>query len=194
MIGLTITKKIALFFLALSLASLQPAAQFTEIGANEPPGLKWRKIETGHFTIVFPESLTLEAKKVAATAEHFFKILLESSPKTPKPLTLVLSNQGIISNAYFRLAPRMAEWFHMPINSHLTGVVDWYDLLASHEGRHVIQFEELNYGLIKIAGILLGELGRSPGETPRLLLGFALETLIHQLEEAFAAAGVRLLI
>jgi len=33
---------------------------------------------------------------------------------------------------------------------------------------------------------------RRPGETPRLLLGFALETLIHQLEEAFAAAGVRL--
>jgi hypothetical protein len=159
--GLTITKKISLFFLALALASLQQAAQFTEIGANEPPGLKWRKIETGHFTIVFPESLTLEAKKVAATAEHFFKTLLESSPKTPKPLTLVLSNHGIISNAYFRLAPRMAEWFHMPINSHLTGVVDWYDLLASHEGRHVIQFEELNYGLIKIAGILLGELGRS---------------------------------
>lgn len=75
-------------------------------------------------------------------------------------MTLVLSNQGVIDNGYFRLAPRMSEWYHRPTFLHTTGVLDWYDLLAVHEGRHVIQFEEMNEGFTKFAGILFGDLGR----------------------------------
>jgi hypothetical protein len=159
--GLWNLKRILISVLAVVLVSLPLAAQFTEVGANEPPGLDWKTIETEHFFIVFPESLAREAKKIAGTAEFYFKTLLEGTAKTPRRLTLVLTNQGILPNGYFRLAPRMAEWFHMPISSHLTGVVNWYDLLAAHEGRHVVQFEELNCGLAKIAGILFGELGRA---------------------------------
>lgn len=130
------------------------------IGLNEPPGLHWKKIETPHFTILFPENLVEEAQRVANRAENTFSALVKTSAVSPKRLTLVLSNQGVMDNGYFRLAPRMSEWYHRATFSHTTGVLDWYDLLAVHEGRHIVQFEEMNEGFTKLAGILFGDLGR----------------------------------
>ncbi len=153
-------KKIAVVFLYFILLSLSLSAQFAVIGLNEPPGLQWKKIETPHFTILFPENLVEEAQRVANRAENTFSALVKTSVRTPKRLTLILSNQGVIDNGYFRLAPRMSEWYHRPTFLHTIGVLDWYDLLAVHEGRHVIQFEEMNEGFTKIAGILFGDLGR----------------------------------
>jgi hypothetical protein len=153
-------KRIAVVFLLLILLSLTLSAQFAEIGLNEPPGLHWKKIETQHFTILFPENLLEEAQTVANRAESIFSTLVKTSAGTPKRLTLVLSNQGVIDNGYFRLAPRMSEWYHRPTFLHTTGVLDWYDLLAVHEGRHIVQFEEMNEGFTKFAGILFGDLGR----------------------------------
>ena len=153
-------KIIAVVFLLLILLSLTLSAQFAEIGLNEPPGLHWKKIETPHFTILFPENLAEEAKKLANRAENTYRALIKTSAGTPKRLTLVLSNQGVSDNGYFRLAPRMSEWYHRPTFLHTTGVLDWYDLLAVHEGRHIVQFEEMNEGFTKFAGILFGDLGR----------------------------------
>lgn len=153
-------KKIAVVFLYFILLSLPLSAQFAVIGLNEPPGLHWKKIETPHFTILFPENLVEEAQRVANRAENTFSALVKTSAVSPKRLTLILSNQGVIDNGYFRLAPRMSEWYHRPTFLHTIGVLDWYDLLAVHEGRHVIQFEEMNEGFTKIAGILFGDLGR----------------------------------
>jgi hypothetical protein len=156
----SLKKKFVILLFLFVFLSLTVSAQFTEVGANEPPGLRWRKIDTLHFTIVFPERLTSEAQNMANRLESIFSILLKDAQRTPKRLTLVLSNQGVEENGYFRLAPRMAEFYHLPTNSHTVGVVGWYDLLAVHEGRHIIQFEELNQGFTKIAGILFGDLGR----------------------------------
>lgn len=158
---LTVKKNtVVLLFLLLLILSLPISAQFAETGLNEPPGLHWKKIDTPHFTILFPENLTQEAQSVANRVELIFSSLVHSSTRTPKRLILVLSNQGVYDNGYFRLAPRMSEWYHRPTFSHTTGVLDWYDLLAIHEGRHVVQFEEMNEGFTKIAGILFGDLGR----------------------------------
>jgi len=153
-------KKNTVVSLFLILLSLNLSAQFAEVGLNEPPGLHWKKIETLHFTILFPENLTEEAQKMAHRAENTYRTLIKTSPGTPKRLTLVLSNQGVIDNGYFRLAPRMSEWYHRPPFLHTTGVLDWYDLLAVHEGRHIVQFDEMNEGFTKVAGILFGDLGR----------------------------------
>ncbi len=152
--------KNAVVFLQIFFLSLSLSAQFAVIGLNEPPGLHWKKIETPHFTILFPENLEEEAQKVANRAESNFSSLIKISPGSPKRLTLVLSNQGVMDNGYFRLAPRMSEWYHRATFSHTTGVLDWYDLLAIHEGRHIVQFAEMNDGFTKLAGILFGDLGR----------------------------------
>ena len=153
-------KKFTVVFLQLLLLSLALSAQFAETGLNEPPGLHWKKIETPHFSILFPENLAEEAQTVANRAESIFSSLVKTSAGTPKRLTLVLSNQGVIENGYFRLAPRMSEWYHLPTFLHTAGVLDWYDLLSIHEGRHIVQFEEMNEGFTKFAGILFGDLGR----------------------------------
>lgn len=153
-------KKWIVLLLLIALYPIFAYGQFSKTTANEPPGLRWKKIITTHFTIIFPEQLTSEAQNTAHRLESIFATLSEKSTVTPKRLTLVLSNQGVEENGYFRLAPRMAEFYHLPTSSHTIGVVDWYDLLAVHEGRHIVQFEEMNQGFTKIAGILFGDLGR----------------------------------
>jgi len=157
---MTIVKKLTIVFLYFIFLSFSLSAQFAEIGLNEPPGLHWKKIETPHFTILFPENLGTEAQTVANRLEFIYGALIKISPGTPKRLTLVLSNQGVLDNGYFRLAPRMSEWYHRPTFSHTTGVLDWYDLLSVHEGRHIVQFDEMNEGFTKLAGILFGDIGR----------------------------------
>ncbi len=97
---------------------------------------------------------------MANRVESIYSALIKTSAGTPKQLTLVLSNQGVVDYGYFRLGPRMSEWYHRPTFSHTTGVIDWYDLLAIHEGRHIVQFEEMNEGFTKLAGIFFGDLGR----------------------------------
>ncbi len=165
-------KKFTVVFLHLIFLSLTLSAQFAVIGLNEPPGLHWKKIETPHFTILFPENLAEEAQEVANRAESTFNSLVKISVRTPKRLTLVLSNQGVIDNGYFRLAPRMSEWYHRPTFLHTTGVLDWYDLLAVHEGRHIVQFEEMNEGFTKFAGILFGDIGRGAASLQSIPLWF----------------------
>jgi hypothetical protein len=58
-----------------------------------------------------------------------------------------------------QLAPRKSEWFHWPGQGTLLGTGEWIDLLAAHEGRHMVQFDHVNVGLTRIAGLLAGEFG-----------------------------------
>ncbi|MDI6808650.1 MAG: hypothetical protein QME66_06690 [Candidatus Eisenbacteria bacterium] len=73
---------------------------------------------------------------------------------------MFLTNQIVEANGYVTLAPRMSEWFSTPPQSQFGGVNEWYDLLVSHEGRHVVQFDKMDQGFTRIAGFLFGDQGR----------------------------------
>ena len=80
--------------------------------------------------------------------------------------TIVLSNQQGTANGYVGFFPRRSEWFHVPPAESLLGSLEWYSLLATHEGRHVAQLAEERRGSVLAAYVLLGELGEAA-----LLLG-----------------------
>ncbi|MBN1272409.1 MAG: PD40 domain-containing protein [Candidatus Aminicenantes bacterium] len=154
-------KRNIIAFLMFGLLSIALRAQFENFGSQNPPGIKWKKIETLHFEIVFPEELTHEGRRVANTLEYLFPLLTKTLHKEPKRITILLSNQNSISNGYVTLAPRMSEFFHVPIGSYIMGINDWYHLLAVHEGRHIVQFDKINQGFTKIAQYLCGDIGRA---------------------------------
>lgn len=153
-------KKKILFTIIMSFFTLSLTAQFFEVSNTNPPGIKWKKIDTPHYEIIFPLELTKEGQRVANTLEHIYKALAKTLEKEPRRITLVLTNQGVTSNGYVAFAPRMSEWFSVPTRTHLTGVSDWYDLLAVHEGRHIVQLDKLNQGFTKTAGLAFGDIGR----------------------------------
>ena len=125
---------------------------------QEPPSVKWKSIKTKHFDLIYPSVISKDAQRAANLLEHIYEPEIRTMDYPFKRLPIMLSTQSVISNGYVTLAPRRSEWYGTPpqIGS---DDGDWYELLATHEMRHVAQFGKLlNRGLNKYAwGILGGE-------------------------------------
>ena len=124
---------------------------------QEPPGINWKEIKTRHYKIVFPEKIEPDAQRVANTLEYQYHAVNKTMEYDAKPITLLLTTEGVITNGYVAMAPRRSEWFGTPITVGADDG-DWYNLLAVHEIRHVVQFDKvMNRGVNKILGYVFGE-------------------------------------
>lgn len=144
-------------FLALLPIMLSKILMAQNIQQNEP-FIKWKQIETANFKIIYPEELSSEAQRVANTLEYVRTPLQKTlQPKKMRKWTLMLTNQGAMSNGYVGLAPRRSEWYSVPPQGSLLGTGEWYNLLAVHEGRHMVQYDKFNMGLTHLASFLFGQ-------------------------------------
>ena len=66
------------------------------------------------------------------TLEHLIGGVIKSLNKKPRPITILLQNQGVISNGFVQLAPRRSEFYTTPPQN-----LD-FNGLAIHELRHVV--------------------------------------------------------
>lgn len=114
---------------------------------QNPPGIKWMQINTPNFQILYPSEFKSEAMRVANTAEHLIKSVSESLGKIPRKITIILQNQGVVSNGFVQLAPRRSEFFTVPPQSF--DMQDWLNSLAVHELRHMVQIDKLAGNLKK---------------------------------------------
>ncbi len=137
---------------------LLPAISQSQVLDNNPPSIKWKKINTDHFRIIFPEGYEMNAQKAANTMEHIYVPVSNSLHQRPKKLSLVLQNQNSIANAFVTVAPKRSEFFTTPPQDYnFIGTNDWMHLLAIHEYRHVVQFEKSKTGFTKAFYYLFGE-------------------------------------
>ncbi|MFN7094797.1 MAG: hypothetical protein ACK4M7_05475, partial [Burkholderiales bacterium] len=104
----------------------------------------WQKINTPHFTILFPTPLKREAHRVANTLEHIYGPVSQSLKINPAKITVILRNQTTLSNGFTSLMPWKVEYFTFPMHDYnFSYNNDWLELLSVHEFRHVVQFEHL---------------------------------------------------
>ena len=108
---------------------------------QNPPGVKWMQINTENFQIVYPVEFAIEGLRMANTLEHLIENVSKTLGKSPKKITIILQNQGVLPNGFVQLAPRRSEFFTTP--SQNFDVQDWLNSLAMHELRHVVQFDKL---------------------------------------------------
>ena len=127
------------FILCKSIASVN--AQIFNSEQN-PPGIKWMQIRTANFQIIYPIELSDEAQRMSNTLEHLIVGVSKSLNKKPRPITIILQNQGVISNGFVQLAPRRSEFYTTPPQN--LDFQDWLNGLAIHELRHVVQFDKLS--------------------------------------------------
>ncbi|HQS06805.1 MAG TPA: hypothetical protein PLT16_14365, partial [Daejeonella sp.] len=130
------------FILCLNIVTV--FAQFFDAEQN-PPGVKWMQIRTENFQIIYSGELSDEAKRMANTLEHLIDGVSKSLNKRPRPITIILQNQGVISNGFVQLAPRRSEFYTTPPQN--LDFQDWLNGMAIHELRHVVQFDKLSGGL-----------------------------------------------
>jgi len=75
--------------------------------------------------------------------EELYKPVSQSLGITPKKISIILQNHNSISNGFVSQTPRRSEFFTMPTQDYnFAGMLDWMDLLAVHEFRHVAQFDK----------------------------------------------------
>lgn len=147
-------KPVLLLFLFASAHTL-----LGQSGAN-PPSVSWRQVQTPHFRVLFPAALSREARQVANTLQHLHQPLSASLGRPPRRISLVLQNQGVVSNGFVTLSPRRSEFFTTPPQDYnLLGTNNWLDLLALHEFRHIVQYEKAYQSRIRLGLVLFGQNG-----------------------------------
>lgn len=126
---------------------------------TSPPGMKWNQINTPHFRVLFPKDFDGPAQRVANTLEHIHGPGAATLGVSPKKISILLHSQASISNAFVTLAPRRSEFYTMPPqNYNFIGTNEWFELLATHEYRHVAQFDKSRTGFNKLIYYLFGQL------------------------------------
>ncbi len=130
-----------IILIILSFSSYGVNAQIFDSEQN-PPGIKWMQINTPNFQILYPAVLKSEAHRMANTVEYMIGNVSKSLGKQPRKITIILQNQGVMSNGFVQLAPRRSEFFTTPPQNF--DVQDWLNSLAVHELRHVVQFDKLS--------------------------------------------------
>ncbi len=138
------TNKILIFntltVLYLTTTSLMGFCQFIGGGQN-PPSVKFKQINTANFQIIYPTLFEVEAQRMANTLEGLVKQVSKTLGHQPKPISIILQNQGVVSNGFVTMAPRHSEFYTMPGQEF--DAQDWLNSLAVHELRHVVQFDKI---------------------------------------------------
>jgi len=126
--------------------------------SQNPPFLHWKKINTPHFEVVFPEAISEEGQRVGNLLEKIYEPDAQSLQIKPKKFTVFLFNQTITSNGYVRIAPRYSAWYITPMQEiDVLSAVDWTEILAIHEYRHVVQQFKQRQGFTRFASFFYGQ-------------------------------------
>lgn len=128
-----------------------------EVLENNPPSVKWYRVNTPHFKVLYPEGFEQQAQRMANTLEHIREPESNSMGIRPKRISVILQNQSSISNGFVSLIPRRSEFYTMPPQDYnFSGTNDWLNQLATHEYRHVVQFDRANTGFNRVLYTLFG--------------------------------------
>jgi hypothetical protein len=132
-------------------------SQFYSSG-EAPARTKWKQLKTGHFTLVFPETMTRNACRMADLMEHYYSPTVGSYNPGFRKIPVILQQQSVLSNGYVTLAPWRMELITTAPQE--TYSQDWLSQLALHETRHVVQLASLNHGFIHGLGFLTGQISK----------------------------------
>jgi hypothetical protein len=150
-------KVFCLLILAL-LTFIQLIAQ-EGIGLN-PPGMKWRKIETPAGKIIFPKGTDSLAYR-AATLMNYQRAndsTIAGGDATQR-VPHIIQNQSTLPAGFSTPAPWRNEYYVTPPANIFLGPVSWTDALELHEYRHAQQFSMANQGLTWPYKIVMGQTG-----------------------------------
>lgn len=138
-------------------ATITAAAQETTVSETNAPSVKWYQINTPHFRLLYPKGFESQAQRMANTLETIREPEGKTIGSVPRKISVILQSQSALSNAFVTITPRRAEFYAMPSqNYNFTGNNDWLNLLASHEYRHLAQFQHSTRGVNKIIKYAFG--------------------------------------
>jgi hypothetical protein len=129
-------------------------AQYFNNG-QERSGIKWKKITSENFEVIYPAGFDEKAQKVAKTLEISYRYTGKSLNHSPKNISVILHTETVKSNAFLGWAPSRIEMYTTPHQQ--IYAQDWLEQLAIHEYRHMVQLSKIEEEMPKILRYLFGE-------------------------------------
>jgi hypothetical protein len=142
---------VTIFFLILA-SPLH--SQYFSIG-TDPASVKWKKIKTENYTVIFPRGIEDEAQYIANGFEYFIEQGSKSLQVLPPRFPVILHNKSVYSNAFVPYAPKRIEFLTTPPQDN--DALNWIDGLILHEIRHTVQYSAVNTGFTKAMSFLFGQ-------------------------------------
>ena len=136
------------------------SAQILPVLDQNPTNVHWYRLKTPHFRMVYPAGFDSVAQRTIQRLERLYEPTSASLERKPRPISVLFQNQTTYSNSFVSLYPRRSEFFVAPPqNPYTAGTLDWLDLLALHEFRHVVQNDKALQGYGRVLYSLLGNTG-----------------------------------
>ncbi len=145
----------AFLFLITIIISQEAKSQFYNTGQDRASN-KWLQIETEYFRLVFPNYAINKAQSFANSLDWAIKNVPKGLSKKPTKIDIIMHMETSTANAYVSWAPKRMETYSLTDQS--IYAQEWYEQLALHEYRHVIQINKLNQGFSKVLSTIFGEM------------------------------------
>ncbi len=129
-------------------------AQYFSLG-TDAASVKWDRIKTENFSVIFPRQLDSQALRTANTLEYFREMALEGRNIRTGRWPVILHNGTVIPNATTPFAPKRIDMLTIPPQDQYGQ--DWLDQLVIHEFRHSVQYATLDKGFTRAMRILFGQ-------------------------------------
>ncbi|NTV44972.1 MAG: hypothetical protein HGB11_00225 [Chlorobiales bacterium] len=165
---LTLSFLIALIFL------LSPSGAYaqTEPESYSHPELKWKTIETGHFTISYHEGAERTARVAAKIAEEVYGPITSLYNHDPGVVNIIIKDTDDYSNGGAYFFQNKIEIWAPALEFHLRGQHNWLRNVITHEYTHIVTItSSLKYGRL-IPAIYLQYFGYEKVRRPDVLYGF----------------------
>lgn len=122
--------------------------------------IKWETISNENVKLIYPDYLRDKSLYLANLVEHYSHYVgLTYDIKQPKQFTLVIRPEMGEPNGFVTLGPRRSEWFSSSSFTDFVGSSEWYQTLAIHEYRHVVQFDNYKKNSVKGVSYFFGDIG-----------------------------------
>jgi hypothetical protein len=142
---------ILLNFLLIQLFSY---GQFYNSGQDRG-SIKWKQIRTINFEVIFPEGFEVQGERVAKLLDKSYEFTTYSLNHKPKKVSVVLHTESSISNASLGWAPSRIDMYTVPPQNCYSQ--DWFEQLAIHEFRHLIQLSKIESEMPALLRYIFGE-------------------------------------
>ncbi len=154
------------------LSALCARAQFYTSG-NEGFRVKWSRIDTEHYSVIYPRGLDSLARSYAVTLEQVAKVVGNSAGFAPnesyrRRMSVVLRPYSARSNGMVMWIPRRMELQTQP-DPDYPEATPWERQLVVHESRHASQMQFGAARPFRVWNFLTGEL--APGAAAALYAG-----------------------
>lgn len=147
-------KRVVLSIVTIFLFHLFVHAQYYSLG-TEPTRVQWKQIKTEQFQVIYPKGTDSLAQEFARKLTYVYDLCSQGLQHTPKRISVILHNQSNVSNGSVIWCPKQMDIYTIPAqNQHSQ---EWFENLAIHEFRHVVQMDKMNQGLTHVLSFLLGE-------------------------------------